>query len=242
MDADDDARLDPSAMTALGAQAERAGDDAAAWAWWRRAGFGGDEPAMRHLARALRRADPAEAQLWRWHAVVAGKRRAAGDPPADVTAAAAGLGPQRLAFGHGDRSPAEAGLGCGTLLVLAAAAAGLVAQLNGAVPVGITAFVLAGVGAAALVVSWLRVRGRRHPGVWEYADGLVVRTPDGRLAGARWAEITLDLATDPPLLGLPGGTLPLAPDAFPTGEQPVLLHRIGHHTDHPGDEPGPGVS
>jgi hypothetical protein len=251
-DADDDTRLraaadagDPSAMTALGVRAERAGEHVEAWRWWRLAGFAGDEPAMRHLARALRRTAPAEAQLWRWHAVAAGKRLAAGDPPAEVTGAAAGLGPLRLAFGHGDRSPAEAGLGCGLLLVLAAVAAGVAAQLYGAGVVAIVAFGAAAVGAVAMVVSWLRVRGRRHPAVWEYADGLVVRTPDGTVAAVPWAEVTLDRSADPPRLGIPGGGLELAPEAFPTGEQQVLVHRIGHHVDHPvppGGGPDPVVS
>ncbi len=252
MDPDDDAQLraaaeagDRSAMTALGTRAERAGDDAEAWRWWRLAGFAGDEPAMRHLARALRRTAPAEAQLWRWHAVAAGKRLATGDPPAEISATAAGLGPFRLAFGHGDRSPAEAGLGCGLLLVLAAIAAGVVAQLYGAGTVAIVAYGAAAAGAVWMVAGWLRVRGRRHSGVWEYADGLVVRTPDGRLTAVRWAAATLDRTVDPPRLGLPGGDLELAPDAFPTGEQQVLVHRIGHHVDHhvpPGDRPATDVS
>jgi hypothetical protein len=252
VDPDDDTQLraeaeagDRSAMTALGVRAERAGDQVEAWRWWRLAGFAGDEPAMRHLARALRRTAPAEAQLWRWHAVAAGKRLALGDPPAEVTAVAAGLGPLRLVFGHGDRSPAEAGLGCGLLLVLAAVASGVTAQLYGAGAVAIVAFGAAAVGTIAMVASWLRVRGRRHPGVWEYADGLVVRAPDGRLSAVRWAETTLVRSTDPPRLGLPGGELALDPDAFPTGEQQVLLHRIAHHVDHhlpPGAGPDRDVS
>jgi len=248
MDPDDDAQLraaaeagDRSAMTALGARAERAGDDVEAWRWWRLAGFAGDEPAMRHLARALRRTAPAEAQLWRWHAVAAGKRLAMGDPPTEVTAAAAGLGPLRLAFGHGNSSPAEAGLGCGLLLVLSAIAVGAVAQLYGAGTVAIVAYGAAAAGAVWMVASWLRVRGRRHPGVWEYADGLVVRTPDGRLTAVRWAEITLVRTVDPPRLGILGGDLELAPDAFPTGEQQVLVHRIGHHVDHQAP-PGAGAA
>jgi len=220
---------DRSAMTALGARAERAGDDVEAWRWWRLAGFAGDEPAMRHLARALRRTAPAEAQLWRWHAVAAGKRLAMGDPPAEVAAAAAGLGPLRLAFGHGDRSPAEAGLGCGLLLVLAAVAAGVTAQLYRADTLAIVAFGAAAAGAVAMVASWLRVRGRRHPGVWEYADGLVVRTPDGTLTAAPWAQVTLVRAADPPRLGLPGGDLQLDPEAFP---ERVLGRGPGQHLDH----------
>lgn len=236
---------DRSAMTELGTRAERAGADAQAWRWWRRAAFAGDEAAMRHLARALRRTDPDEAQLWRWHGVVAGKARAAHAPPATVTAAADGLGAFRLGFGHGERPPAEAGLGCGLLLVLGVAAAGVFAQLTGSESVAAGAYAGAALGGLGLVVAWLRVRGRRHPGVWEYADGLVVRGPDGALTGARWAELTLRRAEPAPRLDHPGGTLDLAPDAFPPGEQPVLVHRVGHHIDHhvpPGRGGGVDVS
>lgn len=232
---------DRSAMTALGTRAERAGADAEAWQWWRRAAFAGDEAAMRHLARALRRTDPDEAQLWRWHGVVAGKARAAHAPPAAVTAVAGDLGAFRLGFGHGDRSPAEAGLGCGLLLVLGVAAAGVFAQLMASGAVASAAYAVAALGAIALVVAWLRMRGHRHPGVWEFADGLVLRSPDGALTGARWTELTLHRVGGTPQLGHPGGTLDLPPDAFPPGEQPVLLHRIDHHIP-PGRGAGVGVS
>jgi hypothetical protein len=227
---------DRSAMTALGSRAERAGADAEAWQWWRRAAFAGDEPAMRHLARALRRTDPDEAQLWRWHGVVAGKARAAHAPPAVVSGAAEALGEFRLGFGHGDRSPAEAGLGCGLLVVLGVAAAGVWAQLTGATAVAAIGYVVAVLGAIAVGTAWVRMRGGRHPGVWEYADGL-----DGGLTAARWAELTLVRTAEGARLDHPGGTLDLAPDAFPPGEQPVLVHRIGHHVP-PGRGAGTGVS
>lgn len=220
---------DRSAMTELGTRAERAGAHAEASRWWRRAAFAGDEPAMRHLARALRRTDPAEAQLWRWHGVVAGKARAAHAPPRSVTTVAGGLGAYRLGFGHGDRAPAEAGLGCGLLLVLTLAAAGVFGQLLDAAAVAVAAYATAVVGVVLVATTWARVRGRRHPGVWEYADGVVVRGPDGTLAAARWAQLRL-VRGAVPRLEHPGGALDLPPDAFPPGEQPVLVHRLEHHT------------
>lgn len=239
-----------AAMTELGRLAERRGAADQAWRWWRAAAFDGDEPAMRHLARTLRHEHADEAQLWRWHAVMAGKQRAAaGPPPRAVVAAAADLGALRLTFGHGDRAPAEAAVGCGLLVALGIAAAGLVAALSGAVVVAVTVLAVAAAALIALGVAWGRAGGRRYPGVWEHEHGVVVRDGAGAVTGAPWPGVTITGIPGGHRISHPGGVLETAPESFPPGEEQVLAHRIAHWTDHgaarpaaPGREPADGVS
>jgi hypothetical protein len=221
--------VDAEELTARGAELEAAGELEQAWECWREAGFAGHEPAMRHLARSLRRDHPDEAQAWRWHGVLAARLRADGDPPRDVTTAAAGLGRLQLAFGLGDRSPVEARAGCAVLAAVGVALAGVLVALVGGLVVGVVLLAIAAAGAVAIAVAWTRTRGRRHVGVWEFERGLVHRDVVGRLVTLPWDAVLVTATAGGFVVEHGGGSVELREADFAPGERSVLARIVARH-------------